>query len=83
MEGKEHVAWLAPIAVTMVAYVTYKYSNTITRPRHLRTAVLVFMLAAFAATGVAGAFGAFLNKFAPVRGGPAIQIISSAAERAD
>jgi hypothetical protein len=83
MEWKEHVAWLAPIAVTMVAYVTYKYSYTITRPRHLRTAVLVFMLAAFAATGVAGAFGAFLNKFAPVRGGPAIQIMSGAAERAD
>jgi hypothetical protein len=72
MEWKEHVAWLAPIAMTMVAYVTMKYGRAITRPRNMRTAVLAFTIAAFAATGVAGAFGAFLNKYAPVRGGSAI-----------
>lgn len=76
MEWKEHVAWLAPIAITMVAYVTAKYGPALTRPRHLRTAVLAFVVVAFAATGVAGVFGAFLNKYAPVRGGPEIQIIS-------
>jgi hypothetical protein len=72
MEWKEHVAWLAPIAMTMVAYVTWKYRQAITKPRHMRTAVLVFALAAFIATGIAGAFGAFLNKYAPVRGGSVI-----------
>jgi hypothetical protein len=72
MEWKEHVAWLAPIAVTMVAYVTWKYGRAITRPRYLRTSILIFALAAFFATGVAGAFGAFLNKYAPVRGGSVI-----------
>ena len=72
MEWKEHVAWLAPIAMTMVAYVTWKYRQAIVKPTHLRDAVLVFALAAFFATGVAGAFGAFLNKYAPVRGGQAI-----------
>jgi len=72
MEWKEHVAWLAPIAMTMVAYVTKKYGRAIVRPRGLRTAVLGFALAAFVATGVAGAFGAFLNKYAPVRGGSTI-----------
>ena len=72
MEWKEHVAWLAPIAMTMVAYVTMKYGRAITRPRYMRTAVLGFALAAFLATGVAGAFGAFLNKYAPVRGGATI-----------
>ena len=77
MEWKEHVAWLAPVAITMVAYVTMKYGPALTRPRHLRTAVLAFVLVAFAATGVAGAFGAFLNKYAPVRGGPAIHIIQA------
>jgi hypothetical protein len=41
----------------------------------LRTAVLSFVVVAFVATGVAGAFGAFLNKYAPVRGGPAIHIL--------
>ncbi len=72
MEWKEHVSWLAPIAMTMVAYVAMKYRWAITRPRHMRTAVLVFAVAAFIATGVAGAFGAFLNKYAPVRGGSVI-----------
>jgi MFS family permease len=72
MEWKEHVAWLAPIAMTMVAYVTMKYGRAITRPRHMRTAVLGFAVAASVATGVAGVFGAFLNKYAPVRGGSVI-----------
>jgi hypothetical protein len=72
MEWKEHVAWLAPIAMTMVAYVTMKYQRAITRPRQLRLAVLVFTVVAFVATGIAGAFGAFLNKYAPVRGGSTI-----------
>jgi hypothetical protein len=75
MEWKEHVSWLAPIAMTMVAYVTLKYRRAITRPRHMRTGVLVFAVAAFVATGVAGAFGAFLNKYAPVRGGSVIVLM--------
>lgn len=75
MEWKEHVAWMAPIAMTMVAYVTMKYGRAITRPRHMRTAVLGFAIAAFVATGVAGAFGAFLNKYAPIRGGSTIVLM--------
>jgi hypothetical protein len=72
MEWKEHVAWLAPIAMTMVAYVTWKYGRAVTQHRNMRVAVLGFALAAFVATGIAGAFGAFLNKYAPVRGGSVI-----------
>jgi uncharacterized membrane protein len=72
MEWKEHVSWLAPIAMTMVAYVVLKYRHAITRPRRIRTSVLGFALAAFVATAIAGAFGAFLNKYAPVRGGSVI-----------
>lgn len=75
MEWKEHVSWLAPIAMTMVAYVTLKYRRAITRPRRMRTAVLGFAVAAFVATGIAGAFGAFLNKYAPVRGGSVIVLM--------
>ncbi len=75
MEWKENVAWLAPISMTMVAYVTMKYGSAITKHRQLRMAVLGFAVAAFFATGVAGAFGAFLNKFAPVRGGTAIVLL--------
>ena len=33
MEWKEHVAWLAPIAMTMVAYVTLRYRRAVTRSR--------------------------------------------------
>lgn len=69
MEWKEHIAWLAPIAMTMVAYVFIKYGPRLALSRDLRNAVLGFVVAAFIATGVAGAFGAFLNKYAPVRGG--------------
>ena len=75
MEWKEHVSWLAPIAMTMVAYVTLRYGRAITRPRHMRTAVLGFAVAAFVATGVAGAFGAVLNKYAPLRGGSVIVLM--------
>ena len=83
MEWKEHVAWLAPIAITMVAYVTAKYGRALTRPRHLRTAVLAFAAVAFIATGVAGGFGAFLNKYAPVRGGPTIQLLGEDQPKGD
>jgi hypothetical protein len=76
MEWKEHVAWLAPIAITMVAYVTMKYGRDIVlQHRKMRIAVLGFTLAAFFATGVAGAFGVFLNKYAPVRGGSTIILL--------
>src|SRR6266568_9160806 len=72
MEWKEHVAWLAPIAITMVAYVTMKYGRAIVQHRNMRIAVLGFAVAAFVATGIGGAFGAFLNKYAPIRGGEVI-----------
>ena len=72
MEWKEHAAWLAPIAITMVAYVTMKYGRSIINHRKMRVGVLAFTVAAFVATGIAGAFGAFLSKYAPVRGGEVI-----------
>ena len=68
------MSWLAPIAITMVAYVTLKYRHAITRPRRILTAVLGFAIAAFIATGIAGAF---LNKYAPVRGGSVIILMES------
>jgi len=76
MEWKEHVAWIAPIAMTMVAYVYGKYGVQLGKFASLRKAVFVFALAAFVATGAAGAFGAFLNKYAPVRGGANIHLMN-------
>ena len=74
MEWKEHVAWLTPIAITMVAGVFLQYGRDIRRHPALRTAVLTFTLVAFLAAGVAGFFGAMLNKYAPVQGGSIIHI---------
>jgi hypothetical protein len=75
MEWKENVAWISAIAMTMVAYVYWKYGRGINKHRDMRHAVLVFTAAAFVATGIAGAFGVFLNKNAPVRGGEIIQLM--------
>ena len=83
MEWKEHVAWVSPIAITMVAYVTMKYQRAVVRLQQMRVAVLTFTAAAFIATGIAGAFGALLNKYAPVRGGSTIILMEgeSAGEK--
>ncbi len=72
MEWKEHVAWLTPIAMTMVAYVFITYGPQLARQRQMRNAVLAFTAVAFFATAVAGAFGVFLDTRAPVRGGAEI-----------
>ena len=75
MEWKEHVGWLAPIAMTMVAYVFGKYGRALAYQKQVRLAAFVFVTVAFIATAIAGAFGALLNKNAPVRGGAVIQIM--------
>jgi hypothetical protein len=80
MEWKEHAAWIAPISITMVAYVIGKYGRSVIQHPNMRAAVLGFTLAAFAATGIAGAFGAFLNKYAPVRGGDVIVLMKGEVE---
>ncbi len=74
MEWKEHVSWLAPMVITAVAYIAMKYRYSIAQRRNMRLAVLVFTLAAFAATAISGTFGAFLSKYAPVRGGATINL---------
>jgi hypothetical protein len=74
MEWKEHVAWFAPISITTVAFVFTKYGRDLKNHRQLRTAVLCFSLASFVAAGIAGFFGAMINKFAPVQGGHTIQL---------
>jgi hypothetical protein len=75
MEWKEHVAWFAPIAMTMVAYVFTRYASDLSKNRGVRNAVLAFGIAAFLAAAIAGMFGAFLNKRAPIQGGAVIRIM--------
>jgi hypothetical protein len=75
MEWKEHVAWLVPIAITMAAAVAVKYGRDFKHHPQLRSALQGFVVISLAAAGVAGFFGAMLNKNAPVEGGHAIQFV--------
>jgi hypothetical protein len=76
MEWKEHIAWLAPISITTAAFVFIRYGRDLKNHRRLRAAVLCFTLVSFFATGVAGFFGAMINKYAPIKGGHTIQLNS-------
>ena len=67
MEWKEHVAFLAPIAATVVAFVVSYYGPQLARKVGERRAVMIFFIVAFVATAVAGMFGAFITKAAAVR----------------
>jgi hypothetical protein len=66
MEWKEHVAWISPILATVVAFIVVYYgTNLIRHERVRRTAIILFVLA-FVFAAIAGAFGAFITKVAPV-----------------
>lgn len=67
MEWKEHVAWIAPILATSVAYIVYKYGPRLASQEPVRRAAMWMFVGAFAAAGVAGLFGAFINKVAPIK----------------
>ncbi len=76
MEWKEHVAWLAPISITMAFAVVYRYGRSLRNHTELRNAVLCFVLVSFVAAGIAGFFGAELDAHAPVEGGRTLHLIS-------
>ncbi len=75
MEWKEHVGWLAPIAITMVAYVLTKHRLAMKRYPQIHTAVLVFALVALLSGSIAGFFGAMIDNHAPVKGGATIHLV--------
>lgn len=69
MECKEHIAWFAPISLTTAAYLVRRYGMQLHALPAVRRALHSLIVLAFVAAGVAGFFGAMLNKYAPVRGG--------------
>ncbi len=75
MEWKEHVAWLTPISITMACVVFLKYGRRIKDHPQLRDTVVCFVVVSFVAAGIAGFFGAMLNKNAPVEGGHTIRLV--------
>jgi hypothetical protein len=66
MEWKEHVAWAAPFLATAVAFIIAYYGPRLVARPWLRAMAIVMFVGAFAAAVVGGAFGAFLNKVAPI-----------------
>ena len=75
MEWKEHVAWLAPICITMAAGVALQYGRNLKDHPQLRRTVLGFVWISLLAAAIAGVFGAMINKSAPVNGGSVIHIV--------
>jgi hypothetical protein len=67
MEWKEHVAFLAPIAATVVAFIVSYYGPILAKKVGERRAMMIFFVLAFLTAAVAGLFGAFITKAAPVR----------------
>lgn len=67
MEWKEHVAWIAPILATAVAYIVTRYGPQLVNHSRLRRVLMWLFTTSFAAAAVAGLFGAFITKVAPVR----------------
>lgn len=66
MEWKEHVAWIAPIAATVVAYIVNAYGQQLSTESKMRRALMWFFAVAFITAGIAGLFGAFITKAAPI-----------------
>ncbi len=52
---------------TAVAYVVVRYGSGLANEDKIRRALIVLFTIAFGAAGVAGIFGAFLTKVAPIR----------------
>jgi hypothetical protein len=75
MEWKEHVAWLVPIAITMAAAIAIKYGRGLRFHPQIRSAVQIFIVISLVAAGIAGFFGAMLNKNAPIEGGQTIHLV--------
>jgi len=78
MEWKEHVAWIAPMAATMVAWVMTKHRAAWNESCQVRKAVMGFAAAALLAAAIAGGWGAMIDKAAPVEGGREIQLMRAA-----
>ena len=66
MEWKEHVAWISPILATVVAFIVLYYGTNLIRHDRVRRTAIILLVLAFAFAAVAGAFGAFITKVAPV-----------------
>ena len=77
MEWKEHVAWIAPMAATMVAWVMTKHRAAWNASCQVRNAVMGFAAAALLTAALAGGWGAMIDKAAPVEGGRTMRLMEN------
>lgn len=66
MEWKEHVAWIAPILATTVAFLVSWYGRELLERQEIRRMTFWLFFMAFCAAAIAGLLGAFINKVAPI-----------------
>jgi hypothetical protein len=66
MEWKEHIAWLSPILATVAAFIVVYYGVNLIRHDKVRKTAMTLFVLSFVFAIVAGAFGAFITKVAPV-----------------
>lgn len=67
MEWKEHVAWIAPMLATVVAFGAIYYGRRLAYERGIRRLLTIVFIAAFATAGIAGVMGALITKAAPIK----------------
>jgi hypothetical protein len=66
MEWKEHIAWIATLLATAVAFAVTYYGRDLIKHQGIRKALMVTFVAAFLVAAVAGVMGALITKAAPV-----------------
>jgi len=66
MEWKEHIAWLAPVLATAVAFAVTYYGTDLIKHQGVRKGLMIFFTLAVVIAGVAGLFGALITKVQPV-----------------
>ena len=66
MEWKEHVAWISPLLVTVVAFGIFKYGKELAAKPGARNIMIALFLLSFAVAGIAGVLGALITKASPL-----------------
>lgn len=66
MEWKEHIAWIAPLLATVVAFAVMRYGKQLSENRNARYMVIALFFLSFAVAGIAGVLGALITKAAPL-----------------
>ncbi len=66
MEFKEHVAWIAPLLATVVAFMVVRHGDDLIKNDRARRIVMALFILSFIVAGIAGLLGALITKAAPV-----------------